>query len=293
VSGWIGIGGGMRRQLDRLWRLAGTGVAFAFIFFGGGLLAATLLPLLALLPGDRRDRVQAIIHRMFRFYMAMLQRLGLLRLEIEGVERLQASEGRLIVANHPSLLDVVMLMALIPKAQCIVKHELWNSFLLGGMMRRAGYIRNDLEPEALVHACREALDRGCSLIVFPEGTRTRPGELPRFRRGFANLATLTGAPIQLVVITCDPPTLVKGEPWWRIPPRKPLFRLVVDECLDANMYLRYSYRSIAARKLVGFLEAHYAEKLCNVRLGSPLRNAEISGSGGVGQGKSQLLPIRR
>jgi 1-acyl-sn-glycerol-3-phosphate acyltransferase len=254
----------MRRRIERLWRLGGTGIAFAFIFFGGGLLAAILLPVLAVIPGNRRDRAQAVIRLNFRFYLSMLQWLGLLRLEIEGAERLKSSGGCIIVANHPSLLDVVMLMALVPRAQCIVKNELWNSFLLGGLMRRAGYIRNDLEPDALVEACRTALAQGYSLIIFPEGTRTRPGSLPHFHRGFANLATLSGASMQLVIITCDPPTLVKGEPWWRIPVRKPLFRLVVDDRLDANMYSHYGHRSIAARKLVGYLEAHYAEKLRNI-----------------------------
>lgn len=256
----------MRRRIDRLWRLGGTAFAFSFIFFGGGLLAATLLPVLALVPGNQRERVQAIIRLSFRFYLFTLQGLGVIRVEIEGRERLNTTGGRIIIANHPSLLDVVMLMALVPRAQCIVKHELWNSLLLGRLMRRAGYIRNDLAADELVEACRAALDQGLSLIIFPEGTRTQPGSMPRFRRGFANLATLAGATIQLVVITCDPPTLVKGEPWWRIPARKPHFRLVVDECLDANMYLRYRYRSIAARKLVAYLEAHYAEKLrttCN------------------------------
>jgi 1-acyl-sn-glycerol-3-phosphate acyltransferase len=253
----------MLQRINWLWRLAGTGVAFAFIFFGGGLLATTLLPVLALIPGNRRDRAQTIIRMNFLFYIFMLQRLGLLRLETEGVERLKLSGGRIIVSNHPSLLDVVMLMALIPRAQCIVKHELWNSLLLGGLMRRAGYIRNDLEPEALVRACRAALDDGYSLIIFPEGTRTRPGSVPRFRRGFANLATLVGAAIQPVIITCDPPTLVKGEPWWRIPTHKPLFRLIVGERLDTKTYLEYEYRSIGARRLVGDLEAYYAQKLCH------------------------------
>jgi 1-acyl-sn-glycerol-3-phosphate acyltransferase len=251
----------MLRQIDWLWRLAGTGIAFAFIFFGGAVLAATLLPVLGILPGNRRDRAQAIIRLNFRFYMKMLQLLGLLRLEIEGKERLKSSRGRIIVANHPTLLDVVILMSLIPRAQCIVKGELWNSFLLGRLMRQAGYIRNDLEPDALVEACRVSLDQGYSLIIFPEGTRTRPGSLPRFHRGFANLATVASAEIQLVIITCDPLTLVKGEPWWRIPMRKPLFCVVVDKCLDATAYLRYPYRSIAARRLVGDLEAYYTEKL--------------------------------
>lgn len=249
------------RRLDYIWRLGATGAAFGFIFFGGGILAVSLLPLLELLPGRRRERAQSVIHSLFRFYIAMLQRLGLILLQIDGVERLDVQEGRLIVANHPSLLDVVMLMALIPRAQCIVKHELWAHPLLGPLMRRAGYIRNDLEPEMLVAACRDSLALGNNLIIFPEGTRSQPGAAPRFRRGFANLATLTGAPIQLVLITCSPPTLIKGEPWWRIPPRRPLFRLVVGECLEANLYMQDRCRSLAARALVQDLEQYYAEKL--------------------------------
>ncbi len=249
------------RRLNYGWRLLATGVAFAFIFFGGGVLAATLLPALALLPGQRRLRVQSIIHGLFRLYLWMLCHLGLMDLETEGLEKLAAPGGRLVVANHPSLLDVVMLMAIIPKAQCIVKHELWQHRFLGAMMRHSGYIRNDLDTESLMAACRETLDQGNSLIIFPEGSRTVPGTPPRLRRGFANIATLTGAAIQLVVITCDPPTLVKGESWWRIPPFKPLFRLVVAERLDADAYLPYRYRSLAARNLVRFVESYFAEKL--------------------------------
>jgi 1-acyl-sn-glycerol-3-phosphate acyltransferase len=252
------------RRIDYYWRLGATGVAFAFIFGGGGLLAITLLPLLALAPGHKRGRVQFLIHAVFRFYIEMLQLLGLLRLEVEGLERLDHGGGRMIVANHPSLLDVVMLMALIPKTQCIVKAELWNHRLLGGLMRRAGYIRNDLDPEEMVVACRAALDAGNSLIVFPEGTRSLPGTLPHFRRGFASLATLTGAPIQPVFISCEPATLFKGEPWWRIPTKRPVYRLVVDECLAPDWSVRYPCRSIAARKIVEMLEVYYAEKLQNV-----------------------------
>ncbi|MDR3439078.1 lysophospholipid acyltransferase family protein [Telmatospirillum sp.] len=250
-------------RIDYWWRLAGTGVAFAFIFFGGGVLAVTLLPLLALVPGAHRHRTQFVIHLFFRGYLRALQCLRIIRIDVEGIAKLATPGGRLVVANHPSLLDVVMLMALIPRAQCIVKHELWNHRFLGHLMRRAGYIRNDLNADDLIAACQASLQAGDSLIIFPEGTRSRPGHPPQFHRGFANLATLTGVPIQLVVITCTPPTLIKGEPWWRIPSERPIFRLVIDECLDADQYMRYRYRSLAARNLTRSLETYYAEKLGN------------------------------
>lgn len=250
-------------RLNFCWRLVVTGIAFACIFFGGGVLAVTLLPMLALFPGHRRERAQLVIHAMFRFYVLALRSLGIISLQMNGLEKVQAATGRLIVANHPSLLDVVLLMSVIPNAQCIVKYQLWNHRFLGPMMRAAGYIRNDLPAEEMLAACKDALDRGNCLIIFPEGTRTVPGQKPRLRRGFANLATLTGALVQPVTITCDPPTLIKGEKWWTIPPRKPLFTLTVGNCLDTDIYTRYQYRSLAARKLVQALEAYFAGSVPN------------------------------
>jgi 1-acyl-sn-glycerol-3-phosphate acyltransferase len=252
------------RRLDHLYRQAATGFAFACFFLGGSVLAAVVFPVLAWFPHYRRQHLQRVIRAVFRFYLGMLQGLGLIRLQIEGQKRLGSCRGRLIIANHPSLLDVVMLMALTPNAQCIIKHELWNNRFLGRVMRRAEYIRNDLDGEALIDVCRRALDEGANIIVFPEGTRSRPGIMPRFHRGFANIATLTQAEILPVVITCTPPTLMKGERWWVVPPTRPTFRIAVGECLESDRYLTDRYRSMDSRRLVARMEAYYAERLANV-----------------------------
>lgn len=261
MSDCPGNGDAMHRTFDHAWRLVGTGIAFACVFVGGGLLAAVILPVIVLLPGDRQTRMRRVIHRVFRVYVRTLILLGLIRLHATGTRYLSDARGHLVIANHPSLLDVVLLMSYMPNAQCIIKNQLWRHPFLGVLMRSAGYIRNDLPSDAMIEACATALGRGDCLIIFPEGTRTRPGDTPRFQRGFANLAILTGAPIRPVVITCDPPTLVKGERWWHIPPHAPLFTLAVGDCLDPDIYTRYQYRSIAARKLVQYLEAHYMERL--------------------------------
>ena len=251
----------MLRRIDRFWRIAATGLAFAFVFAGGGLLAATVLPVLVLLPGDPRQRAQRVIRTAFRAYLATLQGIRLIRIQTEGLERLADSGGAIVIANHPSLLDVVMLMAFIPHSQCIVKHQLWTSSLLGGLVRRAGYIRNDLDGEQMLAACRDSLERGVALIIFPEGTRSRPGAQRHFQRGFANLAVLTGAPLLPVVITCDPPTLTKGESWWKVPERRPLFRLRVGDKLDATAWTGGAARALATRRLVRAMQEYYAERL--------------------------------
>ena len=188
-------------------------------------------------------------------------------LKIIGAEKLNNAGGRMIVANHPSLLDVVLLMALVRRSQCIVKSELWESGTLGRLVRGAGYIRNDLEPEAMLAACGSSLAAGETLLIFPEGTRSVPGEPVTFRRGFANIATVLGAQIQTVVITCNPPTLTKGEKWWTVPVHKPLFVVDVGELIKTSEWIGTVPRSIASRRLTRHVNNIFAVRLSDARTG--------------------------
>jgi 1-acyl-sn-glycerol-3-phosphate acyltransferase len=262
---WIGSGVVSLSRIaalgEKAWRLPATGLGFAVFFLGGALAALTVLPMVGLLARDaqtRHDRTRVMIRRMFRLYIAMLRALRVLSVEIHGREELGRIEGKLIVANHPTLLDVVLLIALVPRVQCIVKHQLWQSRYLGGVVRQAGYIRNDLPSEQLLEACRSSLAAGCNLIVFPEGTRTLPEQPVRFHRGFANIALLTGADIQTVSIRCNPMFLMKGQPWWQIPPTPPKFTVRIGAALDIREASRDVTRPRAARAVVSSMEKYYA-----------------------------------
>jgi 1-acyl-sn-glycerol-3-phosphate acyltransferase len=253
-------------RINYAWRVLATGFSFACFFGGGLVLALTVFPLIALLTREERRRiraVQSVIHRTFRFYLGMIEMLGLIELSVSGEDTLRDGKGRLVIANHPTLLDVVILMALLPRVQCIVKSELWHNRYLGGVVRWAGYIRNDLEAEALIGACREAIAEGRSLIIFPEGTRSRPGQPLQFHRGFANIALLTQVETQLVVIDCQPVMLSKGDPWWKVPARKSRFRVTVGERLRPVDVAPDQHRSLAARQLVRQLQSYYTEQLAH------------------------------
>jgi 1-acyl-sn-glycerol-3-phosphate acyltransferase len=251
----------MFRLLDRAWRVPATGFAFACFFLGGAVLAGVVFPVLTLRGSGRQQRTRQAIRRIFRFYLGMLRVLGLMRLEVVAGERLAACRGRIIVANHPTLLDVVALMAVTPNACCIVKAELWDSRYLKGVVRAAGWIRNDLPPDQTLAACRAALDGGGNLIVFPEGTRTRTGQKLHFHRGVANIALLTGAAIQRVVISCHPAMLSKGDPWYRIPSRPAQFRMEIADPMDIQAFMAYPHRGLGARRLTQALEDFYARRL--------------------------------
>ena len=194
-DGHSGSGVVLPRQLDFAWRVIGTGLGFVVFLGGGSLLAVVAFPVIDLVtpePSQRRERYHALMRWAFRAFVGMLHGLRVIEVEIDDPVALRGSKGVIVVANHPTLIDIVLLSAFIPRAQCIVKRELWDSPFLGRLMRGSGYIPNDLEPEALVAACRAALADGRSLIVFPEGTRSRPGMKLHFHRGFAQHCDTAG-----------------------------------------------------------------------------------------------------
>jgi 1-acyl-sn-glycerol-3-phosphate acyltransferase len=263
-GGHSGFGVVLLRQLNFAWRLVGTGLGFV-VFLGGAVLVAVIafpgIDLLTPAEPQRRERYHTLMRWAFRAFIGMLTGLRVIEVKIDDSAALRASKGVVVVANHPTLIDIVLLSAFIPRAQCIVKRELWDSPFLGRLMRGSGYIPNDLEPEALISACRAALADGRSLIVFPEGTRSQSGRPLRFQRGFAQIATLLEADIQLALISCTPATLGKGEKWWAIPPRRPLFRVSPGGWIRAASWQSESYRSLAARDIVRRVERFYNEQL--------------------------------
>jgi 1-acyl-sn-glycerol-3-phosphate acyltransferase len=250
--------------INYVWRLVATGLAFGGLGVGGLVLALTIIPLVsftALDPQLRARRAQAVVRLSFRVYVWALCAFGVVRLEVLGGRRLADCRGKLIIANHPTLLDVVLIMSLVPNLLCVVKHQLWRNPLLGPLVRVAGYIRNDQEPESFIENCRAALAAGNNLLMFPEGTRSVPGRRLRFHRGFAHIATLTGADVQPITITCCPITLVKGQAWYVIPDRPPAFRVEIDENLQTKEFLGAAPRSIGARRLLSHVESFYVGKL--------------------------------
>ncbi|MZR32223.1 1-acyl-sn-glycerol-3-phosphate acyltransferase [Sneathiella litorea] len=256
----------MLERLNYVWRLIGTGLAFAFFGLGGIFMTVFVFTSIAFFTRDealRIRRVRKSIYYAFRVFVYLLRVGGIIDSRFHDTDRLKDVRGALIVANHPSLLDTVFLMSRMPDVQCIVKHELWDNIYLGGVMRAAGYIRNDGDAEKMLAQCEKALKNGQNILVFPEGTRSVPGQALKFQRGFANIATHFSAPIQLVTIICKPSTLTKGSPWYAIPPHQACFDITFNEQLDMTDYLRHEPRSLKVRKLTRELEQYYIGKLCN------------------------------
>lgn len=217
-------------RLNSAWRATVVAFCFALVGLGGLFYVVTIFPALRLGPGGRTGhtrRVRAVIRWSFQRVVWILHVGGVMRVVQRNPDLLAASRGKpvLVLANHPCYLDILVLLALIPDALCVVKSYVWWNPFYGGVVRAAGYLSND-DPEKLVAACAEALRGGSPLIIFPEGTRTSPGAPLRFMRGAARIALASGAAIQPMLLRCDPPAFTRDGHWYQQPPRG--FRLSVE-----------------------------------------------------------------
>lgn len=257
----------LRVRLSQGWRLFGTALSFACFGLGGVLLSLSLFPLIRLTSPDRnttRRRVQRAMHHVFRLFVLQMSLLGVMRCRTEGRERLRRG-GVLVVANHPSLIDVVLLIALMPEADCIVKQALWRNPFLRWPVAWADYIPNSDSADQLVESAAAKLRAGRSLIVFPEGTRTRRGRPLSLQRGAARIALAAGAEVLPVTIACEPAMLGKDDPWYLVPARQPCWRLQVGEPLRAADYAPAGVpEPLAARRLTRHFEALFSGSVSGV-----------------------------
>lgn len=246
----------MMASLDRSWRVLATGLSFAVFGVGGLLLRVLVFPVLQLFvraPQRRANCARAVVRLTFRAFVALMRGLGVLRYEITGLERLDRG-GQLILANHPTLIDTVFLMAFVRRADCIVKSGLWNNPFTAGPVRAAGYISN-AGGEELVEACIASLRAGNNLIIFPEGTRTPADGKLVMKRGAANIAVRGKCKITPVRIACTPRTLGKGDKWWRVPDRRVQFQIQVGDDIDAARLTPAGTSEVmAVRRLTEHLE---------------------------------------
>jgi len=190
------------------------------------LIAAVLYPLLP--PAVGRKLGRASIAHIYRTFWALASACRMMRVDAACLDALQDEPGLIFVANHPTMLDALLLVAHLPRSACIMKASLMRNIFLGAGARLARYICND-SARKMVRLAVEDLRAGGQLVLFPEGTRTTEWPLNRFKPGVTLISKRANAPIQTVFLDTDTPYVGKGWPIWRVPPLPVVFRLRLGE----------------------------------------------------------------
>ena len=190
------------------------------LFFGVGVpFNLVCLPLL-LLPRRHGRTMRRALRSLFDFWMRWFHFSGVVRIHWQGFDA-PLTPGTIYIANHPTLIDAPILLSRIPDAICIFKPALMRNPAVGPVTILAGYAAGNSGVD-MIRDVAAKIAAGQSLVIFPEGTRTEPGQpLNPLKPGFALIAARAKAPVQLLIIRAPSDLVPRRRPWWKAPDRAP------------------------------------------------------------------------
>ena len=188
-------------------------IVFCFFIFGIGavILNFLLFPFIK----NNKELCSDIIHNTWRFFVNLMMFLKLFRLDVKKLKKI---ENKVIVSTHPSFIDIVILIALIPRSTCFVKKELAYNPILKNLVTSI-FITNEVELDELKAESKKMLDRGFNVIIFPSGIRHRRDEFPKIRKGASLVALNAGKNIVPVRMFSDRDFLFINQPFYAVSDR--------------------------------------------------------------------------
>jgi 1-acyl-sn-glycerol-3-phosphate acyltransferase len=173
-------------------------------------------------------------HWCARMWSRLILRTTGVDVEVQGLERLARGQTYVFVANHQSIYDIPILFWSLPfQLRIIAKESLGRFPFLGWHLRRTGHMLvNRARPDrtAIFSWASALVSRGLSLIIFPEGTRSRDGRVGRFKGGSFHLALEAGLPVVPLSVIGSRHVMRKG----RLATYPGHVRLVVHEPIDTS-----------------------------------------------------------
>lgn len=191
---------------------------FSLYLWGMVILITAFVSTLILLsaPLTLFDPQRRLAHRLGGLWSGLLRKLNpFWRFRVIGAGRIRKDKSYVLVANHASLSDIICLFSLSPQFKWLAKESLFQIPFLGWSMSVMGYIPLERgQHGSIKRSYQEALDwlgRDVSILIFPEGTRSRSGEMGRFKSGAFRLALESGRPIVPIVLAGTQKVIAKGK----------------------------------------------------------------------------------
>lgn len=185
-----------------------------------------------------------IIHYAWKFFVNFMIMLGLFKLEIKKLSKI---ENKIIVATHPSFIDIVILIALIPHSTCFVKKELAHNPILKNLVNSI-FITNEVDLDELKSKSKEMLDMGFNVIIFPSGIRHRRNEFPKIKKGASLVALNSNKNIIPIKFFTDYDFMFINQPFYEVGENRVTFE--VEQMPEINIQDFISDSEIVSKKKI-------------------------------------------
>lgn len=185
-----------------------------------------------------------IIHHAWKFFIYFMMSLGLFKLKIKKLSKI---ENKIIVATHPSFIDIVILIALIPRSTCFVKKELAHNPILKNLVNSI-FITNEVDLDELKSKSKEMLDMGFNVIIFPSGIRHRKNEFPKIKKGASLVALNSNTNIVPIKFFTDYDFMFINQPFYEVGENRVTFE--VEQMPEINVQDFISDSEIISKKKI-------------------------------------------
>ncbi|MBK8227985.1 MAG: 1-acyl-sn-glycerol-3-phosphate acyltransferase [Flavobacteriales bacterium] len=185
---------------------------FAFSYFLlGCILLSVAWALFMFVPAPKRIKQHWTRSIVRLFTGSLVYVMANVRKDIRSFAPLLKDRPAIVIANHASFIDILAMLMITPRAVMMTNRWVWNSPFFGRVVRYAGFLRSEDGTELNVERARELIAQGVSVIIFPEGTRSRDGSIGRFHKGAFHIAETIGAPIVPVLLHGFGEAMSKGD----------------------------------------------------------------------------------
>lgn len=214
------------RVFWRWFKIVRGALIFTGFYCAGAVFGWLFLPLYSLTCSDSQERIrrnQRALSQCFRVTLDILRWARIFNFNARLVDPGLPGKPVVVVANHPTTIDVVAVLSVYQEACVVVKHKIWTDRFLHRLFGYCGHIDGGDGSMAsntrLLENVRERLAQGFSVVIFPEGTRSPPRGLGNMFKGAFSVASTTETDVLPVVIRAEPPALHKEAPWHELPDR--------------------------------------------------------------------------
>lgn len=216
--------------------------SFGYFFFGSIILSMIGFILVHILPGNLKKRKYLFHILLSAFVKSLVYVMFNVKKHIIDLPSNQFDKPSILIANHSSVLDILALIMLNPKVILITNKWVWHSPVFGWLVRMVDYQYLAEGIDSSINSIRDRIQEGYSIVIFPEGTRSKDGQIGRFHKGAFYLAEQLNLDIQPVLIHGSNDLVTKGHFYLKNGPLmlKFLTRITAD---DSSFGTTYSERT--------------------------------------------------
>jgi len=234
-------------------------LAFSVFGFGAIIISYILFPFITFFYKNEKEKLlkySKIIHISWQFFCKYMRLTGVMDYDNEDFEKLKSIKNSIIIATHPSYIDVVIMLGAIPETTCFVAKRITQNFFMKNIVKTMFLISDD-DVDKIVASSKKMLDCDFNILIFPSGKRHKIEEIPHLKKGAAHLAYKLKKDLIPVKIMPDFDFLQRNTSIYELGKKIPHYKIEILDTIKIDDFIKKYDDEITLKK-------ELTDRICDV-----------------------------